>query len=159
MAEAIDINKLIIQLLSSDKYLREVERMNRERLYNTGKDAKGKEIETFSKFGSIVYAYYTIREKERLNLPTDRVTGYMTGKLHESITATANEKFIEILADEQRYNLFIENIATDETNILGLTDENIETLGTMLKEDLPNLFIENLTEEKYIDTDIMQYHV
>lgn len=157
MIQPLDIRELIVELLGSDKYLRTMERMNKSRLYDTGKDTEGKEIETFSKMGSLVYAYYTIRLKQLANLPTDLVTGYMTGKLHESIIAKVDSEFIEITADEQRLNLFFENIATSHENILGLSKENIDELILMLENDLPDLFESRVTEEMYIDTDLLKY--
>jgi len=157
MLRSFNIKQILIDLLKSNIYTSTIVNFNRDRLFNTGRDVKGNEITTFSKSGSQVYAKWTIKEKEKLDLPTNVVTGYMTGKLHESIVDKTNNTFIDVVANKQRMSLFLENISSDHEMILGLNEEDKKIVIGMLERDLIQRITNEATEEHFIDTELLRY--
>jgi len=157
MLKSFDIKGIINDLLKSSLYKTTMVNMNRTRLFNTGKDIQGDEIETFSKSGSTVYAKRTIEEKMALDLPTNRVTGFMTGKMYESFTLKPDKSFIDIVANKTRFDQFLGNISSDHDTILGLTEENKAKIVEMLKRDVVEKILNEATQEHFIDTELMRY--
>ena len=157
MLKTFDIKALIVQLLKSDLYIRTMEEMNRNRLSTKGTDINELKLRTNKATGGEVYAARTIELKIEKGQRVDIVTAKDTGKLHESIISKVNESFIEIRANRESLGLFFENVDTDEDLLLGLTQEDQSYLIEMLKRDLPDLILNNITEEHLFDTDLMKY--
>lgn len=94
-----------------------------------------------------IYTQFTIEEKKKKGQPFDRVTLRDTGEFHESweITVTQQADLIFDADDEKQDTSLFEKYGID---ILGLTEESLEVLIDVVKEEfiilLKSIIIKNL---------------
>jgi len=126
--KSININHLMKVFFSSNAGKAKVIQLNQNQLYQKGIDAKGKVIKTYFAHSPNVYSNQTINIKREKGQKSNIVTLKDTGEFYRSFKSTADEEGINIEAEFNKQNGNIAN-NVDITNILGLTDYNIDRIS------------------------------
>jgi hypothetical protein len=132
-AVSLDENRLLNQILSRPDIQQRIITMNRvDQLYNRGIDSEGDVLRSDFAQGIQVYADYTIFLKEIKDQKTDVVTLSDTGDFYNSFHVRINLKDFEIVADDVK----ADDLVATWGPVLGLTEENMQRLIDILREDL-----------------------
>lgn len=127
----------VFEEVFSDKVIEEfILDLERDRLFTFGEDSKGKTLGQ--------YAISTKIRKERQGLPSGHITLYDTGAFYDSfsLTLTADGFVLDADAQKEGTNLF-ERYGTD---ILGLTDEDIEKFIAFGMDKMQSIILSKLFE-------------
>lgn len=123
----LDVLKLIAQALKVPRIERFIIRKNLSKLYDKGEDALGDSLGDYSPFTLVI----KIEKGQR----TDHITLKDTGEFYGSFGLRVGRDFFEVFADTLKED------GTDLTrefgpDIIGLQEQDFETLIEMVKEEL-----------------------
>ena len=139
-----DIYSLIDAIMAQEGVEQGVITLQHEQL-QAGKDAEGQTLETLASPQGKVYSLYTIQIKEAKGQLTEKVTLYDTGDFYNSMRLVITEQSYVITAEFRKEDGNIKENFSNEYEILGLQEENLELLRwRIIYPNLANMLRERL---------------
>lgn len=135
---AFQMNKIMEKIFGQPFYRKRVITLNQNQLFLKGITARGTVIRTYAANSPNVYSHRTINIKQAKGQKTNVVTLKDTGEFYSSFTVKNNPKDLTITANFKKPGGNISD-NVDITDVLGLTDENKETIQ---KEIMPQMIEE-----------------
>lgn len=156
----MDVISIILDLLESEKFNEWIFEKIRDRLYYTGKDVDGNELQTdISRLEGFDphYARFTVLVKQGLkeridgrrkgDERTENVTLYDTGDFYQSFAIEVRDTFAEITADfikndghlQENFEFTYASREEFEDKILNLSDTEINQLMDIMSDDIESI--------------------
>lgn len=102
LAKKLSIEQAMNQIFKDAIVLNAYIDILQKSLYQTGKGADGQKLKTDKSRRSSVYATFTEIQKQKFNLPTDRVTLFDSGQFYDSFRVKAFKTYLEVYADFEK---------------------------------------------------------
>ena len=123
----IDTHTILKNILKNNDIQQSIISANQNQLSEHGIYSNEDKIKTYASTGSKVYADLTIKIKKEQGERTDIVTLYSTGNFFRTFAMVVSENYAQITANFNKQNGNISD-NLDITNILGLTNENLNDI-------------------------------